>query len=957
MMVMSFWSSLHCRKKHLDHFLQVKCQNFSHHLKMPVLVSSQNLSSSSSPASSTTTTTNNNNITTQSTTTVESNLKTIKIPIELQKSLLPSSLLSEHENSTSSSSALLQEQVVQQLMDYREESLAKAYMMLNVPLPPNLPTLKDSFTANAQLTLQPTNNHNSNQMPSSSLQQQQQQTLSQFYHENPKVEKLKPATQDKFHQSELKKVTKQIQSQVEKAIVHHASSVGASESSALLDREQWMARALKRNPNVLALMERMRPLSKQPSHSAALMQHNEAGGFSSMASLKSASSSFRKLKSQASIGSDPNSPRVSTTSITGTTNTTTGGVNSPLQRNPSEGNIGGFVNMNLLNGTPGSGFEAGTRDSVPVGATSSTNSISALTSNPAGLSLLMGMTDSNGDMTGTSNDQEKQKRSALDYADVLGTVENREVLSREILLQLVYQHLSQRGLYQTIEVMEEETGIKYNGYRSDRTDTKDSLITTLLCLGIKDIEKPYALPQSDLIDLDTDVEVQTASIYHHFEEDDVGDMRKPLWAELLSNEDDNIDFVGSELKSASLNKLIERLTNPDTDARFIQCFLVTYRSFTVPEILLHKLCQRYRVPKCPKHISPEVWNKNKETIQIRTGNILNKWIDEFFTLDWNENMIRELTVFIEDFLLKHKQTSKMGLRIRGRLAQKLASSRNKEEKLSFSETPVPPVVPATVFSPKLSIWDIREDELAKQITYMDHNLYRNIEAHELLNCSWSKPKLKHRSKNVIKSIDFFNRLSNWLATQITHEESFRERKAKLAKLMNLAKHMFKLNNFNSLMALNSAYENAAVHRLNLSINDIDEKLREEFAACCKVMSPDSAFKAYRTHIKEEVKPPLNIYLGIYLTDLTFIEDGNPDMIKHSKTNRMLINYKKRQLVANQIAEVMQYKNPPYNIQQVHQIQELLRNTLQNHDIIDDKVLYDKSVQVEPRGAKREDLKP
>ncbi|KAG2377790.1 hypothetical protein C9374_008875 [Naegleria lovaniensis] len=895
---------------------------------MPVLVSSQNVSS---------TTTNNNNNNNQSTN--ESNLKTIKIPIELQKSLLPSNLLSENEHS-SSSGVLLQEQVIQQLMDYREESLAKAYMMLNVPLPPNLPTLKDSFTANAQLIQPTTNNYHHHHVKENHTPTQ---TLSQFYNENPKVEKLKPATQDKFHQTELKKVTKQIQNQVEKAIVNNAVASSQTESAALLDREQWMARALKRNPNVLALMERMRPLSKQSSHSATLMQHSETGGFSS--SSKASSTSFRKLKSQASISSDPNSPRVST------------GANGPLQRNPSETNIGGSINMNLLNGAPGTGFEAGTRDSVPGGATGSTNSISALTSNPAGLSLLMGMTDGNGDMTGATNDQEKQKRSALDYADVLGTVENREVLSREVLLQLVYQHLSQRGLYETIAVMEEETGIKYNGHRSDKTDTKDSLITTLLCLGIKDIEKPYVLPQSDLIDLDTDVEVQTASIYHHFEEDDVGDMRKPLWAELLSNEDDNIDFVGSELKSASLNKLIERLTNPDTDARFIQCFLVTYRSFTVPEILLHKLCQRYRVPKCPKHISPEVWNKNKETIQIRTGNIFTKWIDEFFTLDWNENMIREVTVFIEDFLLKHKQTSKMGLRIRGRLAQKLASSRNKEEKLSFSEIPVPPVVPATVFSPKLSIWDIREDELAKQITYMDHNLYRNIEAHELLNCSWSKPKLKHRSKNVIKSIDFFNRLSNWFATQITHEESFRERKAKLAKLMNLAKHMFRLNNFNSLMALNSAYENSAVHRLNMSINEIDEKLREEFTACCKVMAPDSSFKTYRTHIKQEVKPPLNIYLGIYLTDLTFIEDGNPDMIKHSKTNRMLINYKKRQLVANQIAEVMQYKNPPYNIQHVHQIQELLRNTLHNHQIIDDKVLHTKSVQVEPRGARREDLKP
>ena len=790
------------------------------------------------------------------------NLKTIKIPIEFQKPL--------HSQSSDSndSSIPLTEQVVSRLMDYQEESVARGYMTVHIPIPPQV----------------------------------------QF--EDPKLEKCVPSSQDKFHQAELARLTKSIQKQVERT--------GSQQDDS---RDQWLARALKRNPSVLYLSERLRPLSKQKSNSAILYQQQ-----SSTLRTPGGGSKKNLSKYQNTVGSDPNSPRVLSSNA-----------GSPFDS---------ALNQSGANTSSGNLTQMTDQQAISSGRDST-----LLTSNGSVSNLrhLIDLTNANDLLAGdvSSGDDDKLTRRALDFSDILNTTENRDVLSRETLLQLVYQHLSQRGLYQSIKTIEEESGIKYNGMRDDQTDLKDSLITTLLSMGIKDIEHPYILPPSDLANLDRDVEIQTASVYHHFDEDHVEDIKKPFWTEILDkNEEDNIEMTGEELKGATLNKLVEKLTGADADSKFVQCFLITYRSFTVPEILLQKLCQRYRTPKS---------TPNDLQIQLRTGALLCKWIDDFFSIDWSDNMIRELTVFTEDYLLKHKTTFKMGGKILTKLTQNLAK-RKKEAPVIFSDTAQPPVVPNTVFSPKLSIWDIKEEELAKQLTFMDHNLYRNIGAHELLNCAWSKPKLKHRSKNLIQSIDFFNRLSNWFTCQIVNEESFRERKAKIAKLMNIAKAMYKLNNFNSLMALTSAYENAAVHRLKLAIGDIDERTKEDFSEACKVMSPDASFRTYRTYIKQHVKPPLNVYLGIYLTDLTFIEDGNPDFIKHTKTQRSLINWRKRQMVANVVSEVMQYKNPPYNIQQVYQIQELLRTTLANHEPIDDKALFATSNRVEPRNARKEDLK-
>jgi hypothetical protein len=52
---------------------------------------------------------------------------------------------------------------------------------------------------------------------------------------------------------------------------------------------------------------------------------------------------------------------------------------------------------------------------------------------------------------------------------------------------------------------------------------------------------------------------------------------------------------------------------------------------------------------------------------------------------------------------------------------------------------------------------------------------------------------------------------------------------------------------------------------------------------------------------------------VYLTDLTFIDDGNPDFIAG------LINFTKRKLVYTVVEKVKQYQQSAYNLQPVYQI--------------------------------------
>jgi son of sevenless-like protein len=88
--------------------------------------------------------------------------------------------------------------------------------------------------------------------------------------------------------------------------------------------------------------------------------------------------------------------------------------------------------------------------------------------------------------------------------------------------------------------------------------------------------------------------------------------------------------------------------------------------------------------------------------------------------------------------------------------------------------------------------------------------------------------------------------------------------------------------------------------------------------------------------------------GVYLTDLTFIEDGIPSIIKKSS----LINFAKRAKTAEVIRDIQQYQNVPYPLQGVPELQEYILSNMQAAGDVHE--MYEKSLTVEPR--EREDEK-
>lgn len=113
------------------------------------------------------------------------------------------------------------------------------------------------------------------------------------------------------------------------------------------------------------------------------------------------------------------------------------------------------------------------------------------------------------------------------------------------------------------------------------------------------------------------------------------------------------------------------------------------------------------------------------------------------------------------------------------------------------------------------------------------------------------------------------------------------------------------------------------------------------------MGSTKNFGEYRESL-HLANPPCIPFFGVYLTDLTFIEDGIPSIIKKST----LINFAKRAKTAEVIRDIQQYQNVPYPLAPVPELQDyILSNMIAAGDVHE---MYEKSLTVEPR--EREDEK-
>jgi len=186
------------------------------------------------------------------------------------------------------------------------------------------------------------------------------------------------------------------------------------------------------------------------------------------------------------------------------------------------------------------------------------------------------------------------------------------------------------------------------------------------------------------------------------------------------------------------------------------------------------------------------------------------------------------------------------------------------------------------------------------MTVLEFGLFQKINLSEFYNQGWSKNNKETAAPNVLAVIRKTNEFSLWTATIILEQPTQQKRIRAVQKFIRVAMYCKQYNNFNSLMALLGGLSMWQVVRI-VPENKLKERSRTQREQLDTLMHPQNNWLNYRTELKK-VKGPVLPYLGLFLRDITFIEEGNVDYLATD-----IINFEKIMLLGEQLNQIESFQ--------------------------------------------------
>ncbi|KAF9106870.1 hypothetical protein BGX27_008958 [Mortierella sp. AM989] len=409
------------------------------------------------------------------------------------------------------------------------------------------------------------------------------------------------------------------------------------------------------------------------------------------------------------------------------------------------------------------------------------------------------------------------------------------------------------------------------------------------------------------------------------------------------------------VRGGTLSALVERLTLHDgLDVNFVATFLLTYRSFTTTTQFFELLFHRITISPPPELNESElaVWTDRKLTpIRLRVFNIIKSWLEHYYLEDELEDrqMLPKIKAFAESGQMRDQMSFAAVQLIK--LVEKRETSDGSFRKmvLNLSTQAPQPITPRNL--KRIKFLDLDPLEFARQLTIMEASHYNKIKPIECLAKAWTSedPELSAKAINIRKMIETSNLYANWINEMVLCETEAKKRVLVIRHLIAIAEKLRQLNNFSMLSATTAALAQAAVHRLKRTWELMPSKAMNTLATLQAVTSSAKSWGDYRQEL-HNANPPCVPFIGIYLTDLVMIQDGNTDFLKGTDQH---INFYKRVSTAEVIREIQQYQAVPYCLTTVDEIQTFIQRGLDRSKSVVD--LYNMSLDLEPREGEEEKI--
>jgi len=420
-----------------------------------------------------------------------------------------------------------------------------------------------------------------------------------------------------------------------------------------------------------------------------------------------------------------------------------------------------------------------------------------------------------------------------------------------------------------------------------------------------------------------------------------------------------------QISGGSLPALVEQLTTYEStpDAMFVTTFYLTFRLFTTPIDFAHCLIDRF------DYVGDGV------PVRLRVYNVFKGWLESHWQGDSDSSALGVILSFATGKLraalpAAGKRLAELTAKVNevhtGALVPRLVSSIGKTGvsntvfSAADSNAPNPVVTKSQLNALKnakngnsqCSILDFDPLELARQFTLIESKIFCSIQPEELLASEWTK-KIDSKAVNVRAMSTLSTDLANLVADTILHLEDPKKRAIIIKHWVKISMKCIELNNYDSLMAIICSLNSSMVLRLKRTWELVSQKTKGRLEELKAIVDVGRNYAVLRQRLQNHVAPCIP-FVGIYLTDLTFVDVGNQTTRQlpsdGSREGVSVINFDKHMRTAKIIGQLQSFQ-VPYRLIAVPEMQDWMESQIQRvrtSDQANVQSYYRRSLILEPR---------
>ncbi|MBI2791646.1 MAG: hypothetical protein HYX61_06790 [Gammaproteobacteria bacterium] len=270
-------------------------------------------------------------------------------------------------------------------------------------------------------------------------------------------------------------------------------------------------------------------------------------------------------------------------------------------------------------------------------------------------------------------------------------------------------------------------------------------------------------------------------------------------------------------------------------------------------------------------------NKNEETKHVRDS--FNAFIERSESESASNPELSNLIASFKDKCLKTSKAVKENTVKRDASIVKLKSQPSEADVISIND-----FLKSSLAEPLKSKKEgvQRQDDIKQNAKIMADDLrkrgmalFLDIEPSDLYNQAWANNKIKEKL-NIIKAIRDFNLVSQSVKLDILNTKEISHQQDILRFYIEVVKNAMESGDYNTVYMIGSAFNSSTIRNLKHLDNLPEFKEMLANKTFVEITNREKNHKSYHDLVKKN-KDTLNIipFMGIYLSQLTFADDGNP----------------------------------------------------------------------------------